>query len=106
MHPFHHTIVSEPARSWLRTGSPFIDARTMIKYNDKLLPGKVMCWLPKADEVETDENENDLYKVYEDDGDYGDLELDELKQAIEVFGMHDHREQESEQEAPSLLLLT
>ena len=49
--------------------------------------GVVMCWAPKVEEGGTDENENDLYKVYHDDGDYGDMEIEELKEAIKLFDM-------------------
>ena len=70
-----------------RTGSSYVDKYTMLQHQGALCLGVVMCWLPKVEEGGTDENENDLYKVYHDDGDYGDMEIEELKEAIKLFDM-------------------
>lgn len=87
VYPYYHTLVSEPSRRWKRTGSPYVDKYTMLQHQGALCLGVVMCWLPKVEEGGTDENENDLYKVYHDDGDYGDMEIEELKEAIKLFDM-------------------
>lgn len=76
---FCHEIVTEPSQKWLRTGSEFIGAKCYINEH---VSAEVMFWLPKDP---NDPEEFDLFKVYHDDGDYEDLDVDELKKAIELF---------------------
>ena len=77
--PFCHQLISEPAETWLRTGSELIGSRTMVEHNGKRLTGTVMCWLPETDDNAT------LFKIYYCDGDYEELELAEVKESIALF---------------------
>lgn len=79
--PYNHTLVSEPKEKWLRNGSEYVDAKVLIKHESNFYLGVVMAWLPPSADDDTT-----LYKVYhEGDGDYEDLDHDELMHAIALY---------------------
>ena len=79
--PYNHTLVSEPKEKWLRNGSEYVDAKVLIKHESNFYLGVVMAWLPPSAGDDTT-----LYKVYhEGDGDYEDLDHDELMHAIALY---------------------
>ena len=75
--PYKHTLIAEPADTWLRTGSVLIGAHTLEHIDCREFEGVVMAWLPKRDGYES------LYKIYHiADGDFEELDDTEVKTAI------------------------
>ena len=78
--PYKHTLIAEPADTWLRTGSALIGAHTLERIDSRDFEGVVMAWLPKRDGYDS------LYKIYHiEDGDFEELDDREVQAAISLF---------------------
>ena len=77
--PWSHTLLKEPSEVWHRTGSDLIGKRVNIATkNGSELRGSVMWWLP------ADGDDVAFYKVLHDDGDFEDMDFEEVQAAILV----------------------
>mmetsp|Transcript_17695 Transcript_17695/g.30110 ORF Transcript_17695/g.30110 Transcript_17695/m.30110 type:complete len:419 (-) Transcript_17695:210-1466(-) len=78
--PYCHVIVEEPADAWSRKDNELIDARTLEHIDGKEFEGVVVAWLKAGYENVT------LFKVYHTaDGDFEDLEEQEVKAAVSLY---------------------